>query len=247
MLKRQGVPQDGVLMVHSAFRAMGREGFSPESTVEALAEYMAPGTLVLPTMSWRYVKPHLPTFDELATPSNNGVLTEIFRQRYATHRSLHPTHSAAAMGTHAAAITAEHHLDDTPCSARSPFGKLVELDAWVVMMGISMDCCTLAHHAEELVAPDVYLKPVADTELYDCRRRDGQTIPVRLRRHLFLPRDYFQFQDALAERGRLGVDLVGSTVCRVYRAKDMVDTCLGMLYESPEVAIARAGGRYRMM
>ena len=66
--------------------------------IEALLGHLSGGTLVMPTMTWRTVTPDRPVWDELATPSHTGVLTEVFRTRYATARSIHPTHSVAACG-----------------------------------------------------------------------------------------------------------------------------------------------------
>lgn len=246
-LKRLGIPRDGVLMVHSAFRQFGRDGYQMASVLDVLMDYMAPGTLLLPTMSWRFVKPNNPFFDEQATPSNVGALTELFRTRYATHRSLHPTHSGAALGRAAADITGEHHLEATPCGDRSPFGKLVAHDGWVVMFGISMDCCTLVHHVEEKVAIDLYLKPESETETYTCRRRSGEEVAVRLRRHLFLPRDYYQFQDMLAVEGKLAVTTLDTSILRAFRARDLVALTEKTLKARPDAIIARPGQRYRRM
>ena len=94
-------------------------------------------------------------------------------------------HSVAGLGVRAAEILAEHHLDYTPCSARSPFGKLAPADGWVLMLGIGMDCCTLVHHGEETVAVDTYLRPASETEIYSCRDHAGNAHSVRLRRHKF--------------------------------------------------------------
>ena len=246
-LERLGIPRDGVAMVHSAFRRFASDGYGLDETLGALIDYMSPGTLVIPTMSWRFVKPADPRFDELHTPCNTGVLAETFRTRHATHRSLHPTHSAAALGKAAADITGEHHLDDTPCSDRSPFGKLVRHDGWVVMFGIAMDCCTLVHHVEEKVAPALYLRPPEQAETYACTRRDGQQIQVRLRRHLFLPRDYYQFQDLLAPEGKLAIATLDNSVLRAFRARDLVAKGVELLRRRPDAIIARPGQRYRCM
>jgi aminoglycoside 3-N-acetyltransferase len=246
-LERLGIPRDGVLMVHSAFKAFKREGFAPAGVLAALREHMKDGTLLLPTMSWRFVKPANPVFDELATPSNTGALTEIFRTQIATHRSLHPTHSVAGVGPRAEAMLSGHHLDDTPCALRSPFGELVPHDAHVMMMGITMDCCTLVHHVEEMIAPELYLKPVAERETYTCKARGGKEHTVLLRRHLFLPRDYWQFQDELASQGKFRVTTIGSTVCRAFRARDMHEAVTRALTARPDAIIARPGQRYRMM
>lgn len=247
VLERLGIPRDTVLLVHSSFKGFARDGHRAESVLKSLVDYMAPGTLLLPTMSWRYVTPSAPVFDELLTPSNTGILTECFRTQYATARSLHPTHSVAGCGNLAQEVLGSHHLDETPCSARSPFGLHTAHDGWVLMMGSSMDCCTLIHHVEEVVAPDFYLKSHADRETYTCRDRYGQEIVVCLRRHLFLPRDYWQFQDTLAVRGQLRIATVDSSVCRAFRARDLVQTVTDRLKVRPDAIIARSGQRYRMM
>ncbi len=247
VMGRIGIPRDGVLMVHSSFKTLGREGHDALAVLLALINYMEPGTILFPTMSWRYVKPDNPEFDELQTPSNTGILTELFRTHYATTRSVHPTHSVAGRGKLAEDLLGGHHLDETPCSARSPFGLLATYDAWILMLGISMDCCTLIHHVEEMVAPDVYVKPSDERETYTCRDRNGRDVTVRLRRHLFLPRDYWQFQDILAARGELRTARIDNCVCRAFRAADMVRVVTEVLAARPEAIIARPGQRYRMM
>jgi aminoglycoside 3-N-acetyltransferase len=159
MLSRAEVPGNGVLFVHSAFRRLGAHGFRAEAFIEALLDYMYDGTVAMPTMTWRIVTPSSPWFDEAATASHVGVLAECFRLNYATHRSLHPTHSVAAFGPAARQLTATHHLDDTPCALTSPYGKARDMDAHILLLGIGFERCTAIHHAAEVVAPDVYLSP----------------------------------------------------------------------------------------
>lgn len=246
-LERLGIPRDGVLLVHSAFKVFAREGHDADTVVRTLVDYMEPGTLLLPTMSWRFVKPDKPFFDELQTPSNTGILTELFRTKYATRRSLHPTHSVAGRGRLVDKLLGTHHLDETPCAARSPFGLLAGYDGWVLMLGISMDCCTLIHHVEEMTAPDLYVRPPSERETYTCRDRQGREVTVSLRRHRFLPRDYWQFQDLLAAEGRFHVTMVDGIACRAFRAQDMVRVATDVLKTRPDAIIAKPGQRYRMM
>jgi aminoglycoside 3-N-acetyltransferase len=245
-LTRFAIPRDGVLLVHSAFKGLARDGHRLTSVLAALRAHMAPGTLLMPTMSWRFVKPG-GTFDERTTPSNTGALTELFRVSGATHRSLHPTHSCAGEGGRARDLLAEHHLGETPCWARSPFGLLAGADAWVLMLGISMDCCTLVHHVEESVAPDIYCRPADAADHYVLRDRDGGERELRLRRHKFLPRDYWQFQDMLADEGSLRVGAIDSSIVRAFRARDLVRVAEATLRARPDAVLARPGQRYRMM
>ncbi len=247
MLEALNVPRDGVLFVHSSFKQFSRDGYDADAVLATLVDYMRPGTLLLPTMSWRYVNTGSPFFDELETPSNTGILTEKFRQQYAVCRSLHPTHSVAGMGRGAEEFLGGHHLDETPCSINSPFGKLSHDRAHVVMMGIGMDCCTLVHYVEEMIAPELYLRPVEEREMYTCRDRHGEERQVGLRRHLFLARDYWQYQDQLHADGKLKTFACDTSICRGFRAVDLVDLVTRSLQQKPDAIIARPGQRYRMM
>lgn len=246
-LERLGVEREGVLLVHSAFKPLSKDGYDPVQVLEGIVDYMKPGTLLMPTMSWRFVNAAHPVFDELQTPSNTGILTEIFRIRYAETRSCHPTHSVAGKGRLAHHMLNSHYLDDTPCSPRSPFGLHAQHNGWILMMGISIDCCTLIHAVEEVMAPELYLKPSSQRETYLCRNRTGGERTVTLRRHRFLPRNYFQFQDALASKDLLRITRIDNTVCRAFRAGDMTRVVTDRLKEAPDAIIAKPGDRYRMM
>ena len=122
ILQRFGVPRDGVLIVHSAIATLSRRGFRAEAIIDALIDHMRDGNLFMPTMTWRTVTLENPDWDELETPSHTGVLTEIFRTRYASARSIHPTHSVAGLGPAARALLSRHHVDNTPVSGNSPYG-----------------------------------------------------------------------------------------------------------------------------
>jgi aminoglycoside 3-N-acetyltransferase len=203
LLDRARVPGDGVLFVHSAFRRLSAAGLRPEPFIEAVIDYMRAGTVVMPAMTWRVVTPANPWFDEIETASHVGIMAELFRRHYATHRSLHPTHSVAARGRIAAELTAAHHLSDTPCAVSSPYGKARQTDAHILLLGIGLERCTAIHHAEEIAAPHVYLAPAEAAEIYWLRDRNGGVHHMRLRRHLRLNRDFPQFAAPLRRAGRL--------------------------------------------
>jgi aminoglycoside 3-N-acetyltransferase len=241
LLRSAGVPRDGVLFVHSAFRKLATHGFSAEAFIEGLLAYMSTGTLVMPTMTWRVVTPEHPDFDELATPSHVGIIPEIFRLCYASHRSLHPTHSVAALGTRALQLTSGHHLDDTPCSPNSPYGRAGAEDTHILMLGIGLERCTAIHHAEELIAPDVYLQPSRAAEIYRCRDRQGIVHLVRLRRHLKLNRDFPQFEAPLAAKGVMRKGVLAETRWMAVAQRDLLSEVCAALRRDPRAIIAPAG------
>lgn len=247
MLQHMKIPCDGVLMVHSAFKGFSRDGYEAAEVLKSLVTYMELGTLLMPTMSWRYVKINQPYFDELETPSNTGILSELFRQTYASFRSLHPTHSVAGCGKLLPEILGKHHHSMTPCDHLSPFAQLVNYDAYILMLGVGMDCCTLIHHVEESIAPNYYVRPQSETELYQCRNRFGRISTVQLRRHLFLPRNYWQFQDKLAAIGELHVFRCDNAICIGFPAKALYQQVTHVLQNKPDAIIANQGQRYRLM
>jgi aminoglycoside 3-N-acetyltransferase len=241
LLDRARVPGDGVLFVHSAFRRLSAAGFRAEAFIEGLIDYMSAGTLAMPAMTWRVVTPANPWFDEIETASHVGILAELFRRQYATHRSLHPTHSVAACGRRAAELTAAHHLSDTPCALSSPYGKARQTDAHVVLLGIGLERCTAIHHAEEIAAPDIYLVPTDAAEPYWLRDRTGGVHAMRLRRHLRLNRDFPQFAAPLARAGLLRQGEICGLPWQAVAQKDLLDEIFAALERNPRAIIAPPG------
>ena len=235
ILERMAVPRDGVLVVHSAIATLSRNGFRAEAMIEALLSYLSAGTLVMPTMTWRTVTPEQPVWDEVTTPSHTGVLTEIFRTRFAAARSMHPTHSVAAYGPQAERLLARHHLGDTPVSADSPYGLMRDTSAYILLLGVGLESCTAVHLAEEAVAPEVYLRPVAES--YKCRDRYGVVHPVRTRRHWRLDRDFPKFAPPLERKGMMHSGEQLGCRYHVVALRDLLNTVLAAMRVDPRAAL----------
>jgi aminoglycoside 3-N-acetyltransferase len=97
ILQQFGVPNDGILIVHSAIAMLSRQGFAANGIIETLLDHCEYGNVFMPTMTWRTVTPANPHWDEISTPSHTGVLTEIFRTTYSTARSIHVITSIARL------------------------------------------------------------------------------------------------------------------------------------------------------
>lgn len=231
ILDRIQVPHDGVLVVHSAIGRLSRQGFRAEAMIEALLDYLRKGTLVMPTMTWRTVTPEQTSWDEMTTPSHTGVLTEVFRTAYATHRSIHPTHSVAAHGPQAARLCARHHLDDTPVSANSPHGLMRDQDAYILMLGVGLETSTTIHLPEEIIAPDIYVRPTV--ELYQCRDRNGVVHQTRTRRHWRLDRDFPKFGPPLQGEGLMHAGAIGDCPYGIVAQRDLLDAVTAALTADP--------------
>ncbi|HUD88230.1 MAG TPA: AAC(3) family N-acetyltransferase [Xanthobacteraceae bacterium] len=233
ILERMRVPHDGVLVVHSAIATLSRAGFRAEAMIDTLLDYVSKGTLVMPTMTWRSVTPQQRNWDEIETRSETGVMTEIFRTRYASRRSIHPTHSVAAHGAAADMLVARHHLDDTPVSANSPHGLMRSYDSFVMMLGVGLESCTAIHLPEETIAPDFYLRPLNPDEVYPCRDRHGRVHNVRTRRHFGLDRDFPKFGPPLRQRGLLQAGTIEGCPYAIVALQDLLDAVSAALRADP--------------
>jgi aminoglycoside 3-N-acetyltransferase len=230
-----------VLLVHSAFAGLSRAGYRAEAFCDALIAALPDGTLLMPTMTWRSVTPAHPIFDELATPSHTGVLTEIFRRRFASHRSLHPTHSVAGLGPLASYLLSSHHLGETPCPGASPYGLMRDVDAAILLLGVGLESCTAIHHAEETIAPDFYIRPPEEAETYDLRARDGTVHRVRTRRHRRLPRDFRQFEPVLRGGRKFRSGALAGVRWRVFALGDLYRIVLRALTCRADATLEQAG------
>lgn len=147
-----------ILFVHSSLSSCGYFVGGPEKVIEVLREFS--DTLCLPTHTYSYpAEPDRvgPVFDPARTPSQMGLLAETFRQQPGVVRSLHATHSLAAIGPLAEEICAGHYRCDSPCGAGTPYERLVRQHASVLMLGVSFGYYTLFHTAEGLSeSPSAY-------------------------------------------------------------------------------------------
>ena len=240
ILARFGVPTDAVLVVHSAIAGLGRQGFRAEAMIDALLDYLKGGTLLMPTMTWRTVTPANPVFDELKTPSHTGVLTEVFRNRYATHRSLHPSHSAAGLGPLAKTLLSTHHIGTTPVPASSPYALMRDYPAYILFLGVGLEMCTAIHHPEEAVAPDVYVKPLEQAERYELRPRQGPPIAYLSRRHLRpRERNFPKYGPILAAKRKIAEGDIGGVPWKILRASDLLAEVFAHLVREPDFNLAQ--------
>ena len=240
ILERFRVPRDGALIVHSAIGVLSRQGFRAEAMIEALLDCVAFGNLFMPTMTWRTVTLAHPLWDEMETPSHTGVLTEIFRTRYATARSIHPTHSVAGWGPAAPLLLSRHHVDSTPVSSNSPYGLLRDYEAYVFMIGVGLECCTAIHLPEEIVNAELYVHPPDEAELYQCRDRHGVVHAVNTRRHPRLDRDFPQFSPPLAESGLLVTGEIKGCPYTIVALRDLLRYVFAALIQDPRATLRRA-------
>jgi aminoglycoside 3-N-acetyltransferase len=210
------------LMVHSAFAGLSRHGLRAEDAIdELLSRLGTDGTLLMPAMSWRNVLPTNPLWHEILTESHVGILAELFRTRYARRRSLHPTHSVSGTGRLTDHFLGSHSNAGvlTPCPPESPFGRLAQANAKILMIGTGLETCTAMHCPEETIDAPCFLRP--DVETYYCWDRDGEVHTIGIRRHQRIQRDFPAFEPVFVSEGVIRVVYLREVPFRLIDAAGM--------------------------
>lgn len=178
-----GVRKAGLLLVHSSLKSLGKLPDGRETAIEALVEALgSEGTLLMPALSYETVTVENPFFDVASTPSCVGALTEFFRKRPGTMRSVHPTHSVCGIGPEAGRMLSEHSRDITPCGENSPYFKLKAKAGQILFLGCGLKPNTSMHAVEELTEPPYLYNGWVD---YRIKLADGSETVMRVRRHGF--------------------------------------------------------------
>jgi aminoglycoside 3-N-acetyltransferase len=221
-LKNSGINEGQTMLAHSSFKAMACPG-APDDVVDALLELVGQsGTLMVPTHTWGIVNAKQPVFDVLLTPSHVGAITEAVRHRPDAVRSLHPTHSVAAIGARADELIAGHECDETPCSRTSPYGRNVEWDGLIVMLGVSLFYNTTYHAVEEWTkVPWVFQKDVKE-DLYTIDK-NGNRIHVPSFRHAEYDRAFIEKEQELENEGIMQRIPWAESSILIVKAKPMAD------------------------
>lgn len=124
-LERMGVQSGDSVIVHSSLSRLGLVDGRAATVVEAIRQLLGTdGTVVVPTIQLRVsAREHFasdPAFHVCITPSVMGAISESVRTLPDAYRSMHPTHSVAAVGKHAQYLTQDHHKSELPFGPYSP-------------------------------------------------------------------------------------------------------------------------------
>ena len=196
-----------ILMVHSSFNHMlPMYTGTALDLVRMLVDFVGESrTLAMPAFFLgdatsggvvEHYRSH-PVYDARRTPSQMGIVTELFRRLPGVSQSRHPTHRVTALGPLASALTHGHEAAGSTFGRGTPFEFMASHDTCIVGIGKPVDVCSQIHHVEDLLE-DAFPVP-GHVDVVSVTVRDaGGEVPFDLRWRTFdWPRNVFRIRDMM--------------------------------------------------
>ena len=220
-LAAAGIVPGDTLLVHSSMKSLGQVAGGVQSVFQALKNAVTEkGLLIFPSFSYPDVTESNPDFDVAKTPARIGILPELFRQEKGVRRSLHPFHSLAVWGNDAGSFIAGHECFDTSFNRRSPWGKMPDRKAKVLLIGVDLTKATFLHAVEEWSGVPVLSEEPVIRYIIDWNgNRTLRTVRWHTGAH---SENYNRAEQMLTECGAL-------KKCRIGDAQCLMMDCCGTL------------------
>lgn len=235
-LIKLGINNNDTLLVHSSLSSLGWVCGGAQAVLMALMNGLAnEGTLVMPAHSGSWSDPaewknppvpkewvqtlydNMPAYEAKKTPTGGmGKIAELFRTFPNTIRSNHPQVSFSANGKFALQITEKHPL--TPgLGMDSPLGKMYNLKAKVLLLGVDYDSCTSFHLAEALISEMPIKKQ--GTALLENGKRCWKWFDD----YDYSSDDFMLIGKAFEDTYNVKKGRIGKAECKLFEMKDGVD------------------------
>jgi aminoglycoside 3-N-acetyltransferase len=236
-LRALGVPEGKPLVVHSLLSSLGYVVGGAVAVLDSLQEVIGEaGTLVMPTFT-RPTELFLPDY----TPCAEDLLPEFLRFRSGALRSIHPTHSIAALGKDAAAIIEGHRKSPAAAGADSPLHRAARKGGWVLLLGVGHERNTTVHVAEALA--EVPYRSLPYSAEFDRPFRtllpDGTLLNFEPGGAPGCSRHFETIQPALEAAGKVKMGRVGPASCRLMKAEDVIDVVRAVLEKDATALLCR--------
>ncbi|MDI6773778.1 MAG: AAC(3) family N-acetyltransferase [Verrucomicrobiota bacterium] len=159
-LEKLGISRGDCVVMHSNLQSLARPrclarlpNCGADALIDAFLDLLGPeGILCVPTFTKTFANPisgpYGEIFDPDTTPSRVGSITNAVLKRKQRARSLHPTHSWAAIGRDAAAFVEGHERAST-FGRNSVCGRMYDWDSKIVWFGTTGTTNTSTHFAED--------------------------------------------------------------------------------------------------
>ncbi len=218
-LRRLGLRRGMDVMVHSSLSKIGHVVGGAEAVVDALLDAIGPaGTLLMPSFNHGSAR----VFNPMATPTTNGAIPQAMWRRPDAVRSLHPTHSVAAIGPKAEPWCRDH-LKVGIWAPDSPIGRLVHGGGYLLCLGVTHTMST-AYHVAEMAVPCRCIDPFGNVERVVLPDGRVHEVPALVWRSQTCPVPPAKLDETLDRRRRQRHGRVGRARATLVKANDLWQT-----------------------
>jgi aminoglycoside 3-N-acetyltransferase len=232
-LRALGLEAGDVVGVHSSLSSFGHVEGGADAVIDGLLETVGKrGSVVMPTYSKNRqrvpptpeeqalglsAKSKILPYDPKTTSCWTGKIPDTFWRRPGVVRGDHPTHSLAAIGPGASRLV-------------QSWSALLDLDGYILLLGVTLECCSAMHLAEERVElPDTIARRLSLPAHLRQQYPPGQWILG------FGPYpDFVLMEGPCQQRGIMRLGTIGDAVVRLVRLGALVDLYAKCLREYPE-------------
>ena len=234
-IENSGIRRGGTLLIHSSMKSIGKVEGGADTVLDAFIEYMKDGMLLFPTHSWSDKNLVGGIYDPKIEPACVGILPNLFMKREGVIRSMHPTHSVAALGKRAKEYVLRDEDVYTPCPRHGCFGGLYDEGAQLLFLGASLKTNTFIHSLEEY--HNIPNRINSKTRRIKLIYENGDIREIDFAGHYSTLGDVSQNYDKLLnpmlKKGFAKETKIGDALSYVVEVKPMADWVIRLLWENP--------------
>jgi aminoglycoside 3-N-acetyltransferase len=233
-IKNTGLSPGSILVLHSSMKSIGWVEGGPNTVIDAFIKVLgAQGTLIVPTFTYGEKHRGRP-FDPQTSESVTGLLTETFRFRPDSVRSIAPVHSVAAIGAQALELTRDH-LYTTTLGRHSPLHRASKQGGYIMLLGCVHTSNSTIHVAESLAElPFNYVptrtKPSGRVEI---RQKDGRVKEIQLTEFTGCSNAFYRAEKPLRDAGIIFDAMVGEAKMQLMKSMEVLEVLTPLLRSNP--------------
>lgn len=237
-LEALGAPRDGVLLMHTSMRSIGRVEGGVTGLLDAMKEYFTSrgGLFLVPTHTWHNLdNPDATvTLDLASSDTCLGAFSNAAAADPRGYRTENPTHSVVIFGDRERALELAKFEGeiDTPIAPLGCYGRLSEVGGKILLVGVGQTKNTFIHSVEEMIGVGNRMESHA-TE-YTVRRATGELLARKMR--LFytdytpdISYRFHKYELALRYHGAIADGFIGNAPTELCDARKIEQT-LRLIY-----------------
>ncbi len=231
-LRSVGLTSGDHVLVHSSMRRVGLIDGGADALLDTLLQVVGPdGTVAAPTFSG--IPADGAVFDPAKAPSHTGVFTEVLRKRPDAARSLHPTHSVAALGSRAEELT-DGHLEAETVGMDSPCHRIAKAAGYVMLLGVSHTANSTIH-VGEACAGMLKIGRVDNPLSFPARLPDGAVVGKVQDSSNSCSAGFNVLEFPLRAKDQLRSFRLGSAPSSIMKGQDLLDRTVDLIHTHPDI------------